>query len=46
MSFITALSKLGLEMTSFIGLLDAGRLAIRMAFSGRLGNFCGGILCF
>lgn len=41
---LTALSQLGLEMTSFIALIGAAGLAIGMAFSGTLGNFAGGIM--
>lgn len=41
---ITALAKLGIEMTSFLALLGAAGFAIGMAFSGALGNFAGGIL--
>lgn len=41
---LTALSQLGLEMTSFIALIGAIGLAIGMAFSGTLGNFAGGIM--
>jgi small conductance mechanosensitive channel len=41
---ITALAKLGIEMTSFLALLGAAGFAVGMAFSGALGNFAGGIL--
>ncbi|WP_066759267.1 mechanosensitive ion channel family protein [Crocinitomix algicola] len=41
---LTALSQLGVEMTSFIALLGAAGLAIGMAFSGTLGNFAGGVM--
>ena len=41
---ITALSQLGIEMTSFVALLGAAGLAIGMAFSGTLGNLAGGIM--
>ena len=41
---ITALSQLGLEMTSFVAILGAAGLAIGMAFSGTLSNFAGGIM--
>lgn len=41
---VTALSKLGIEMTSFLALLGAAGFAIGMAFSGALGNFAGGII--
>ncbi|MFK8038477.1 MAG: mechanosensitive ion channel family protein [Crocinitomicaceae bacterium] len=42
--FITALSQLGIEMTSFVALIGAAGLAIGMAFSGTLGNLAGGIM--
>lgn len=42
--FLTALSQLGIEMTSFVALLGAIGLAIGMAFSGTLGNFAGGVM--
>jgi small conductance mechanosensitive channel len=41
---ITAITQLGIEMTSFITLLGAAGLAIGMAFSGTLSNFAGGIM--
>jgi len=41
---ITALARLGIEMTSFLTLLGAAGFAIGMAFSGALSNFAGGIL--
>lgn len=41
---LTALSQLGVEMTSFVALIGAAGLAIGMAFSGTLGNFAGGIM--
>lgn len=41
---LTALSQLGIEMTSFVALVGATGLAIGMAFSGTLGNFAGGIM--
>jgi small conductance mechanosensitive channel len=41
---LTALSQLGIEMTSFIALIGAAGLAIGMAFSGTLGNFAGGVM--
>ncbi len=41
---ITALSKLGIEMTSFVAILAAAGLAIGMAFSGTLSNFAGGVM--
>lgn len=42
--FITALSQLGIEMTSFVALIGAAGLAIGMAFSGTLGNLAGGVM--
>lgn len=42
--FLTALSQLGIEMTSFVAIIGAAGLAIGMAFSGTLGNFAGGIM--
>ena len=42
--FLTALSQLGIEMTSFIALIGAAGLAIGLAFSGTLGNFAGGVM--
>lgn len=41
---ITAITQLGIEMTSFVALLGAAGLAIGMAFSGTLSNFAGGIM--
>ncbi|MDG1176234.1 MAG: mechanosensitive ion channel [Flavobacteriales bacterium] len=41
---ITALSQLGIEMTSFVTLLGAAGLAIGMAFSGTLSNLAGGVM--
>ena len=41
---LTALSQLGIEMTSFVALIGTNGLAIGMAFSGTLGNFAGGIM--
>jgi len=41
---LTALSQLGIQMTSFVALIAAAGLAIGMAFSGTLGNFAGGIM--
>lgn len=42
--FITVLSMLGIEMTSFIAILGAAGLAIGMALSGSLQNFAGGVM--
>lgn len=41
---ITAISQLGVEMTSFIAILGAAGFAIGMAFSGTLSNFAGGVM--
>ena len=41
---ITALSQLGIEMTSFVALIGAAGLAIGMALSGSLQNFAGGFM--
>lgn len=41
---ITALSQLGVEMTSFVAILGAAGLAVGMALSGTLQNFAGGVL--
>ena len=41
---VTAITQLGVEMTSFVALLGAAGLAIGMAFSGTLSNFAGGIM--
>lgn len=42
--YITALSVLGIEMTSFVAILAAAGLAIGMALSGTLQNFAGGVM--
>lgn len=41
---ISAITQLGIEMTSFLTLLGAAGIAIGMAFSGTLSNFAGGIM--
>ncbi|MBI1185471.1 mechanosensitive ion channel [bacterium] len=41
---ITALSNLGVEMTSFVALIGAAGLAVGMALSGTLQNFAGGVM--
>lgn len=41
---ISAITQLGVEMTSFVALLGAAGLAIGMAFSGTLSNFAGGVM--
>jgi small conductance mechanosensitive channel len=42
--FISVLSMLGAEMTSFVAILGAAGLAIGMALSGTLQNFAGGVM--
>jgi small conductance mechanosensitive channel len=42
--FITAISQLGVETTSFIAILGAAGLAIGLALQGSLANFAGGVL--
>jgi len=44
MVVISALTMLGIEMTSFIAILGAAGLAIGMALSGTLQNFAGGVM--
>lgn len=44
MVYITALSVLGIEMTSFVAILAAAGLAVGMALSGTLQNFAGGVM--
>lgn len=41
---ISAVSQLGIEMTSFVAILGAAGLAIGMAFSGTLSNLAGGVM--
>ena len=41
---VTAITQLGVEMTSFVAILGAAGLAIGMAFSGTLSNFAGGVM--
>jgi len=41
---ITAITQLGVQMTSFITILGAAGLAVGMAFSGTLSNFAGGVM--
>lgn len=41
---ISALSVLGIEMTSFVAILGAVGLAVGMALSGTLQNFAGGVM--
>lgn len=41
---VTAITQLGIEMTSFVAILGAAGLAVGMAFSGTLSNFAGGIM--
>ncbi len=42
--FITAISQLGIETTSFIAVLGAAGLAVGLALQGALANFAGGAL--
>ncbi len=42
--FITAISQIGVETTSFIALLGAAGLAVGLALQGSLANFAGGAL--
>ena len=44
MVVITAITQLGVQMTSFLTLLGAAGIAVGMAFSGTLSNFAGGIM--
>ena len=44
LTIITAVTQLGVEMTSFVAILGAAGLAIGLAFSGTLSNFAGGIM--
>ncbi|HLP56289.1 MAG TPA: mechanosensitive ion channel domain-containing protein [Fluviicola sp.] len=41
---ITAVTQLGVQMTSFVAILGAAGLAVGMAFSGTLSNFAGGVM--
>jgi small conductance mechanosensitive channel len=41
---VTAITKLGVEMTSFVTVLGAAGLAVGLAFSGTLSNFAGGVM--
>lgn len=44
MVVISAITQLGVQMTSFLTLLGAAGIAVGMAFSGTLSNFAGGIM--
>lgn len=44
MLFISVISMIGVEMTSFIAVLGAAGLAIGLALQGSLANFAGGVL--
>lgn len=44
MVVLTAMGRLGVEMTSFIAILGAAGLAVGMALSGALQNFAGGVM--
>lgn len=41
---VTAITQLGIEMTSFVAILASAGIAVGMAFSGTLSNFAGGIM--
>lgn len=41
---ISAISTMGIEMTSFVAILGAAGLAVGMALSGTLQNFAGGVM--
>jgi small conductance mechanosensitive channel len=41
---VTAITQLGVEMTSFVAILASAGLAVGMAFSGTLSNFAGGVM--
>lgn len=41
---VTAITQLGIQMTSFVAILGAAGLAVGMAFSGTLSNFAGGVM--
>jgi small conductance mechanosensitive channel len=42
--FISVLSMMGIEMTSFVAIIGAAGLAVGMALSGTLQNFAGGVI--
>lgn len=42
--FITIISTLGVQMTSFVAILGAAGLAVGLALQGSLANFAGGVL--
>jgi len=44
MLFITVVSKLGIETSSFVAILGAAGLAVGLSLQGSLSNFAGGIL--
>ncbi len=44
MVVITAMGRLGIEMTSFVAILGAAGLAVGLALSGTLQNFAGGVM--
>ena len=41
---VSAITQLGVEMTSFVTVLGAAGLAVGLAFSGTLSNFAGGVM--
>jgi small conductance mechanosensitive channel len=44
MLFVTFISKLGVETSSFVAILGAGGLAVGLSLQGSLSNFAGGML--
>lgn len=42
--FVSVLSMMGIEMTSFVAILGAAGLAVGLALSGTLQNFAGGVI--
>lgn len=44
MLFVTVISRLGIETSSFVAILGAGGLAIGLSLQGSLSNFAGGML--
>lgn len=44
MLFITVISRLGIENSSFVAILGAGGLAVGLSLQGSLSNFAGGML--
>lgn len=44
LTIVTAITQLGVEMTSFVAILASAGLAVGLAFSGTLSNFAGGVM--